>query len=124
MDANVRGIWFMAKAVGSYWIKNQVRGKVLLMSSVRGRHGNYSGYTGYCASKGATDGLTRVLATEWARHGISGHAVWPLSARPGYRYRTSRPWASSERTVRPARFPASPAAPHRPPGHGGILTSR
>ena len=41
MDANVRGIWLMAKAVGSYWIENKVRGKVLLMSSVRGRHGNY-----------------------------------------------------------------------------------
>ena len=67
MDANVRGIWFMAKAVGSYWIENKVRGKVLLMSSVRGRHGNFSGYTGYCTSKGATDALTRVLATEWAQ---------------------------------------------------------
>ena len=52
MDANVRGIWFMAKAVGAYWIEKKVRGKVLLMSSVRGRHGNISGYTGYCASKG------------------------------------------------------------------------
>src|ERR1700726_595451 len=48
MDANVRGIWFMAKAVGAHWIEKQVRGKVLLMSSVRGRHGNVSGYTGYC----------------------------------------------------------------------------
>src|SRR5438874_9798106 len=38
MDANVRGIWFMAKTVGTYWIKNNVRGKVLVMSSVRGRH--------------------------------------------------------------------------------------
>lgn len=38
MDANVRGAWFMAKAVGSYWIKSEVRGKMLLMSSVRGRH--------------------------------------------------------------------------------------
>src|SRR5580704_14918349 len=49
----------------------KVRGKVLVMSSVRGRHGNISGYTGYCTSKGATDSLTRVLATEWARHGIT-----------------------------------------------------
>src|SRR5262249_44193074 len=45
MDANVRGIWFMAKAVGTHWINNKQRGKVLLMSSVRGRHGNISGYT-------------------------------------------------------------------------------
>jgi len=75
MDANVRGIWLMAKAVGTYWISNKVRGKVLLMSSVRGRHGNVSGYTAYCASKGATDALTRVLATEWAKYGITVNAT-------------------------------------------------
>lgn len=75
MDANVRGIWLMAKAVGAYWIENKVRGKVVVMSSVRGRHGNISGYTGYCTSKGATDALTRVLATEWAKHGITVNAI-------------------------------------------------
>jgi NAD(P)-dependent dehydrogenase (short-subunit alcohol dehydrogenase family) len=77
MDANVRGIWFMAKAVGTHWIDKKQRGKVLVMSSVRGRHGNISGYTGYCASKGATDSLTRVLATEWAKHGITVNAISP-----------------------------------------------
>lgn len=64
MDANVRGAWFMAKAVGKHWIDNKIKGKVVLMSSVRGRHGNVSGYTGYCTSKGASDALTRVLATK------------------------------------------------------------
>lgn len=81
MDANVRGAWFMAKAVGSYWIENNVKGKTLLMSSVRGRHGNISGYTGYCASKGATDGLTRVLATEWAKYGTTVNAIAPTVFR-------------------------------------------
>ena len=96
MDANARGIWFMAKAVGTYWIENEKRGKVLLMSSVRGRHGNISGYTGYCASKGATDGLTRVLATEWAKYGTTVNAIAPtVSARR----RVSRSAVSANRRI-------------------------
>ena len=42
MDANVRGAWVMAKPVGRYWIENEIKGKMLLMSSVRGRHWMYS----------------------------------------------------------------------------------
>lgn len=81
MNANVRGNWLMAKAVGTWWIEHDVRGKVLMMSSVRGRHGNVSGYTGYCTSKGATDALTRVLATEWAKYGITVNSIAPTVFR-------------------------------------------
>lgn len=81
MDANIRGAWFMAKAVGSYWISNEVKGKMLLMSSVRGRHGNISGYTAYCTSKGGSDALTRVLATEWGQYGITVNSIAPTVFR-------------------------------------------
>lgn len=81
MDANIRGAWLMAKAVGSYWIENKIKGKMLLMSSVRGRHGNISGYTAYCTSKGGSDALTRVLATEWGQYGITVNSIAPTVFR-------------------------------------------
>lgn len=81
MDANVRGAWFMAKAAGSYWIEKGQAGKVLLVSSIRGHLGNTSGYTGYCTSKGATNMLTRVLATEWAQYGTTVNAIAPTVFR-------------------------------------------
>lgn len=81
MDANVRGAWLMAKAVGTYWIEHQIKGKMLMMSSVRGRHGNISGYTAYCTSKGGSDALTRVLATEWGQYGITVNSIAPTVFR-------------------------------------------
>ena len=56
MDANVRGIWLMAKAVGTYWIDNKVRGKVVVMLvGARPARQLFGLHRGYCTSKGATD---------------------------------------------------------------------
>lgn len=80
MDANVRGSWLMCKAVGPQMIE-QGGGKVVLVSSVRGRHGTPRGYTAYCTSKAAVDGLTRTLATEWGPHKINVNAIGPTVFR-------------------------------------------
>jgi NAD(P)-dependent dehydrogenase (short-subunit alcohol dehydrogenase family) len=57
------------------------RGKLVLVSSVRGRHGSPAGYSAYCTSKGATDSLTKTLATEWGPRGINVNAIAPAVFR-------------------------------------------
>lgn len=81
MDANVRGSWLMCKAVGARMIARGQGGKVVLISSVRGRHGSPLGYSSYCTSKAAVDGLTRALALEWGGHGINVNAIGPTVFR-------------------------------------------
>ncbi|MFE2427808.1 SDR family NAD(P)-dependent oxidoreductase [Streptomyces sp. NPDC059373] len=81
MDANVRGPWLMAKAFGRHVSERGGRGKLVLISSVRGRQGSPAGYTAYCTSKGATDALTKTLATEWGPRGINVNAIAPAVFR-------------------------------------------
>jgi NAD(P)-dependent dehydrogenase (short-subunit alcohol dehydrogenase family) len=81
MDANVRASWLMARAVGPHMITRAARGKVVLISSTRGKLGHPAGYTAYCPSKSAIDGLTRALACEWGRHNICVNAIAPTVFR-------------------------------------------
>jgi NAD(P)-dependent dehydrogenase (short-subunit alcohol dehydrogenase family) len=86
MDANVRGPWLMAKSFGRYLASRSAvgedgRGKLVMVSSVRGRHGSPAGYSAYCTSKGAVDSLTKTLATEWGPRGINVNAIAPTVFR-------------------------------------------
>jgi len=81
IDANVRGSWLACKSVGARMIEQGRGGKVVLVSSTRGRLGHPAGYTAYCASKAAVDGTTRALAWEWGRYGITVNAIGPTVFR-------------------------------------------
>jgi NAD(P)-dependent dehydrogenase (short-subunit alcohol dehydrogenase family) len=86
MDANVRGPWLVAKSFGQHLAGRTAagedgRGKLVLVSSVRGRHGSPAGYSAYCTSKGAVDSLTKTLATEWGPRGINVNAIAPTVFR-------------------------------------------
>lgn len=81
MDANVRGSWLMCKAVGRHMLEQGRGGKVVLVSSVRGRHGSPLGYSSYCPSKAAIDGLVRALALEWGGDRINVNAIGPTVFR-------------------------------------------
>jgi len=65
MDANVTQSWLIARAAGRQMLKQGQGGKVILMSSARGLLGHPAGYTAYCASKSAVDGITKALGCEW-----------------------------------------------------------
>jgi NAD(P)-dependent dehydrogenase (short-subunit alcohol dehydrogenase family) len=81
MDANVRGSWLACRSAGRQMIEQGDGGRVVLVSSTRGRLGLAAGYSAYCTSKAAIDGLTRTLACEWGPHGIAVNAVAPALFR-------------------------------------------
>jgi NAD(P)-dependent dehydrogenase (short-subunit alcohol dehydrogenase family) len=81
MQANVDGAWLIARAAGRRMIEQGRGGKVVLTSSARGKLGHPAGYSAYCASKSAIDGMTKALGCEWGKHGITVNALAPTVFR-------------------------------------------
>ena len=81
MDANVTQSWLMARAAGKQMLAQGDGGKIVLMSSARGLLGHPAGYTAYCASKSAIDGITKALGCEWGTTGITVNAIAPTVFR-------------------------------------------
>ena len=124
MDINTRGTFLCCQAVGRVMLK-QKGGRIINISSVRGRYGLPSGYAAYCPSKGAVDTLTRTLACEWAKYNVLVNAIAPTIvetdltkdalADPAYakQMRDRIPmgkWALPEDIVGPTIFFASDAS--------------
>jgi NAD(P)-dependent dehydrogenase (short-subunit alcohol dehydrogenase family) len=81
MQANVDGAWLIARAAGRQMIAQARGGKVLFTSSARGKLGHPAGYSAYCASKAAVDGMTKALGCEWGKYGITVNAIAPTVFR-------------------------------------------
>jgi NAD(P)-dependent dehydrogenase (short-subunit alcohol dehydrogenase family) len=81
MDANVTQSWLMSRAAARQMLKQGQGGKIILMSSARGLLGHPAGYTAYCASKSAVDGITKALGCELGANGITVNALGPTVFR-------------------------------------------
>jgi NAD(P)-dependent dehydrogenase (short-subunit alcohol dehydrogenase family) len=77
IDVNLKGVFFTAQAVGRVMRDQRPAGGAIVnMASVMGLIG-YFQRAAYCSSKAGVVNLTRVLAVEWAEHGIRVNAVCP-----------------------------------------------
>jgi NAD(P)-dependent dehydrogenase (short-subunit alcohol dehydrogenase family) len=79
---NLRGTFFTSQAAGRQMIR-QGRGRIVNLGSQAGAVA-LPGESVYCMTKAAISHLTRCLAVEWGRHGVTVNAVAPtFIATPG-----------------------------------------
>ncbi|AJX34340.1 SDR family oxidoreductase [Burkholderia oklahomensis] len=76
MAINVKASFFVAQAVARQMIAGGGGGRIVNLASQASVVG-LDRHVAYCASKAAIVGMTKVLALEWAPHGITVNAVSP-----------------------------------------------
>jgi 2-deoxy-D-gluconate 3-dehydrogenase len=76
LNVNLTSPLFLSQAMAQYWIKNNIKGKIVNILSLLAFKGGYF-TTGYTASKHALLGLTKILANEWGQYQINVNAIAP-----------------------------------------------
>lgn len=75
LDINLTGSFLVAQAVGRVMIA-QGNGRIINLASQAGSVA-IEGHVAYCASKSGVIGMTKTLALEWGRHGITVNSISP-----------------------------------------------
>jgi 2-deoxy-D-gluconate 3-dehydrogenase len=77
---NAKGTFFLTREIARTWIAAGTLASVINIGSQAGSVGIEERAV-YCATKGAVNQLTKVLAIEWAQHGIRVNTVAPTFVR-------------------------------------------
>jgi 2-deoxy-D-gluconate 3-dehydrogenase len=76
MNVNLKSVFFLSQAVARHIVERRARGKIISVASMLSFQGGVR-VASYTSSKSGLAGLTRLLANEWAPHGINVNAIAP-----------------------------------------------
>ena len=76
MDVNLKNLFFLSQAFAKHCIDRKSGGKIVNVASMLSFQGGIR-VASYTASKSGVMGLTRLMANEWAGHGINANAIAP-----------------------------------------------
>jgi 2-dehydro-3-deoxy-D-gluconate 5-dehydrogenase len=76
LDTDLKGVFFVAQAVGKHMIARCQGGKIINMASQIGLVA-YHSRIAYCCAKAGVINMSRVLAYEWAKDQINVNAIAP-----------------------------------------------
>ncbi|MCU6666332.1 2-dehydro-3-deoxy-D-gluconate 5-dehydrogenase [compost metagenome] len=76
MNLNLKSVFFLSQAVARQFIQQGQGGKIINIASMLSFQGGIR-VPSYTASKSGVLGITRLLANEWAQHGINVNAIAP-----------------------------------------------
>ncbi|MBK4714240.1 MULTISPECIES: 2-dehydro-3-deoxy-D-gluconate 5-dehydrogenase KduD [Tenebrionibacter/Tenebrionicola group] len=76
LNLNLKTLFFLSQAVAKQFIRQYSGGKIINIASMLSFQGGIR-VPSYTAAKSGVMGLTRLLANEWAQHGINVNAIAP-----------------------------------------------
>jgi 2-deoxy-D-gluconate 3-dehydrogenase len=76
LNVNLKAVFFLAQAAGRQFIRQKTPGRIINVASLLSFQGGIR-VPSYTAAKSGVAGLTRLLANEWAKHGITVNAIAP-----------------------------------------------
>lgn len=76
MNLNLKSVFFLSQAVAKQFLVQGSGGKIINIASMLSFQGGIR-VPSYTASKSGVLGITRLLANEWAQHGINVNAIAP-----------------------------------------------